>query len=125
MVGVLLSHPVVASTSVPLCVDLDGTLVCVDTLHEQILILVKRQPLAFLAALVKLFRGIAAFKREIASRVALNIDALPYNEAFLGYLRNESAGGRRILLVTAADQIVAEAIADHVGLFELPQCGTG
>ena len=116
--GVLLSHPAVARTGVPLCVDLDGTLVRADTLHEQILALVRRRPFAFLAALLRLFQGIAAFKREIASRVTLNIETLPYNEGFLNYLRKEAAGGRRILLVTAADQMVAEPIARHVGLFE-------
>jgi 4-hydroxybenzoate polyprenyltransferase len=103
----------------PLCVDLDGTLVLTDTLHEQALMLIKQNPLAFCAALLALFQGIAAFKREISSRVNLRADSLPYNEPFLEFLRAEAAGGRRILLVTAADRKVAEAVAERLRLFEV------
>ena len=102
----------------PLCVDLDGTLVSTDTLHEQLLLLVKQKPLALFAVVLSLFRGIAAFKREVASRVQLDPAHLPYNQSVLSYLTEEASHGRRILLVTAADQTLADQVAQHLGVFE-------
>jgi 4-hydroxybenzoate polyprenyltransferase len=107
-----------ARAHLPLCVDLDGTVVLTDTLHEQVLLLIKRNPPALVVALFRLFKGTAAFKREICSRVTLNPESLPYNLPFLAYLRNEAANGRRILLVTAADRTIGNAVAHHLGLFE-------
>ena len=107
-----------ATSPLPLCVDLDGTVVLTDTLHEQVLLLIKRNPLALLVALFHLFKGTAAFKREISSRVTLNPESLPYNVPFLAYLRKEATNGRRILLVTGADRSIGNAVAHHVGLFE-------
>src|SRR3712207_9005420 len=55
--------------SAPLCVDLDGTLIRSDSLHESLLALVKSDPRAILAALLVLLRrGIAPFKRFVAER---------------------------------------------------------
>jgi len=106
-------------SALPLCVGLDNVLVRTNTLHEQVLLLRKQPPLAVAAVLSALFfRGIAAFRHELARRVALRADLLPYNEKLLSYLQRESARGRRIILVTAADRIVAEAIAKHLGIFE-------
>src|SRR5579871_475679 len=101
-----------------LCVDLDGTLVLTDTLHEQVLILIKTNPLGFLAALLQLLKGIAAFKSAVARRVSLRPDLLPYREELVSHLREEARRGRQILLVTAADRSVAEGVARHLGLFQ-------
>jgi 4-hydroxybenzoate polyprenyltransferase/phosphoserine phosphatase len=101
-----------------LCVDLDGTLVRTDTLHEQILILLKTSPLGFMAAWFKLFHGIAEFKRAMSLRVTLRPDLLPYREELVAYLRGQAKRGRHILLVTAADRSVADGVARHLGFFE-------
>ena len=101
-----------------LCVDLDGTLVRTDTLHEQVLILLKTNPLGFLAALVELLHGIAAFKRAVSLRAAFRPDLLPYREELVAHLREEARKGRQIVLVTAADRSIAEGVARHLGIFE-------
>ncbi len=101
----------------PLCVDLDGTLVRTDTLLECFLLLVKWNPIAAFRALVSLIHGKAHFKKEICGARLLKAEALPYHREFLDYLRREAASGRRLLLVTAADSIVAQAVADHLKLF--------
>lgn len=109
-----------------LCVDLDGALVRADTLHESVVLLLKSNPWGLACALAVLFtRGIAAFKRAVSSRVSLRADLLPYNEPVVNYLKNEAARGRRILLVTAADLLVAEAVARHLPLFEAVQASDG
>jgi 4-hydroxybenzoate polyprenyltransferase len=99
-------------------VDLDGTLVRTDTLHELVLILLKTNPLGFLVALFELLHGIAAFKRAVSLSVTLQPELLPYREELVAYLREEAKRGRHILLVTAADRTVAEGVARHLGFFE-------
>lgn len=103
--------------SLPLCVDLDGTLVRSDMLFEGILALATNRSLY--RALFSLWTGNrASFKRDIAASAAIDPSLLPYNEAVLTYLREQRALGRRLVLVTAADSSIAEAIAAHLGLFE-------
>jgi len=117
---VLFVAPSVQTTDVAttICVDLDGTLVHSDTLHENVLLLLRTSPLSLVSALVTLSRGIAAFKRAVSSRVAIRPDLLPYNEELVAYLAEQAARGRRILLVTAADRLVADGVAEHLGIFE-------
>ena len=103
---------------IPLCVDLDGTLILTDSLHEQALLLLRENPLGFFSALIRLPRGIPAFKQHLAKQVDLPLGSLPYNEKFISYLRSEADKGRRLLLVTAADRSIADRIAEHLGLFE-------
>ncbi|RKH36393.1 UbiA family prenyltransferase [Corallococcus praedator] len=102
---------------VPLAVDLDGTLARTDTLHENLLVLFKHAPWLLLLAPLWVLRGKAFFKAEVARRARLDVTALPYNEAVLAFLREEHARGRRLVLATAADRSIADAVAAHLGLF--------
>jgi 4-hydroxybenzoate polyprenyltransferase/phosphoserine phosphatase len=103
----------------PLCVDLDGTLIRTDVLHESVLQLLKANPWGLIRAIwVLLFHGIAAFKQAVSSRAALRPELLPYNHEVLAYVKEEAARGRRLLLTTAADSRVADAVARHLGIFE-------
>src|SRR5215469_10266127 len=96
--------------SLPLCVDLDGTLLHTDILHEQLL---------FAATHWRVLRrlrgwkrhGIARLKHELATAVPLDVATLPYNRALIDYLRRQRAHGRRLVLATAADRRVAEAVS--------------
>ncbi|AWI54486.1 UbiA family prenyltransferase [Aquabacterium olei] len=103
---------------VPLCVDLDGTLIHSDLLLESFLLLVKRNPLYLLLVPFWLLGGKARLKREIASRVTLNGAALPYAAPFVEWLRTQKQLGRPIWLVTASDSRLAHAVAQHLGLFD-------
>lgn len=103
--------------SMPLVVDLDGTLILTDLLFECAAASVFtqiRRPRALLSALMK---GRAAFKRHLSADSPVKVDLLPYNEALLAYLRTEHARGRILVLATAADMRLARQVADHVGLF--------
>jgi 4-hydroxybenzoate polyprenyltransferase len=113
------------SEQLPLAVDLDGTLIKVDTLHEGFIDCIKRQPLAWAEYARMLSRGKAAFKREIASRTAFDPALLPYNEKFLDYLRREKRAGRRIGLFSAADQTIADKIANYLGIFDVVRGSDG
>ena len=100
----------------PLCVDLDDTLVRTDTLVEGLLALAGG--LRF-AALVGAFAGgRAGLKARVAALAPLDPSVLPYNETLLAYLREQRAAGRRIVLATAANAVVAAGVAAHLGLFD-------
>jgi hypothetical protein len=66
--------------SVPLCVDLDGTLTSSDLLAESFLMLVKKNPVYLLACMVWLLKGRACLKAEIAKRISIDVSLLPYNQ---------------------------------------------
>ncbi|WP_255551320.1 UbiA family prenyltransferase [Granulicella sp. dw_53] len=101
----------------PLCVDLDGTLVKSDTLVDSALALARHHPSALLKLPGWLLQGKAALKRHITSAVTLDVTHLPYNRELLQYLSQQHATHRPIYLATAADSVLAHRIADHLGLF--------
>ena len=104
-------------TLTPLCVDLDGTLVKSDTLHDSILALLRTQPLRALALFARIFQGKAAFKAYIIDHVAPDVAHLPYNRKLLQYLQAEHGRGRSVYLATGADVRLALRIAEHLGIF--------
>jgi len=106
------------ASSVPLCVDLDGTLTYTDMLWESLANLLKRNPLFAFMVPIWLLSGRANLKRQVAKRATIDATLLPYNEEFLNYLRTEKSRGRKILLVSASDQALVEKVAAHIGLFD-------
>ncbi len=104
-----------SSGQVPLCVDMDGTLVLTDLGVESVLALIRRNPLYLLLLPWWLRRGLAAFKREVARRVQLDVTRLPYDRRLLAWLRTQQ--GRPLLLCTASDAGLANAVAAHLGGF--------
>jgi phosphoserine phosphatase len=104
-------------TGRPLVVDLDGSLVCTDTLIECILVLARR-PLSLLRALSALRHGKARLKQALALAADLDAGRLPYHRELLAYLRGERARGRLLVLATGADRKTAQAVAQHLDLFD-------
>jgi 4-hydroxybenzoate polyprenyltransferase/phosphoserine phosphatase len=104
-------------SGIPLCVDLDGTLVKSDTLYDSLLVLLRTNPRKVPHLFGKLLRGKAAFKAYITDSVILDVAHLPYNRKLLLYLQTEHAHGREIYLATGADVRLARRIADHLGIF--------
>jgi 4-hydroxybenzoate polyprenyltransferase/phosphoserine phosphatase len=102
----------------PLCVDLDGTLIHSDLLLESALLLIKQRPLYILSMFLWLLQGKAVLKAQIAARVNLSPAALPYNNELLEWLRAERQAGRPLWLCTAANEKLANAVAAHLDLFE-------
>ena len=107
-----------AEWHLPLVVDLDGTLTPTDTLVESIIKLVKQSPLNLLRMPLWLLKGRAALKENIASRISISAQYLPYRESLLHYIREEKVMGRQIVLATAAHKSIAEGVAKHLGLFD-------
>lgn len=106
--------------ALPLIVDLDGTLTPTDTLVELTIQAIKRDPLTLLKIPLWLCKGRAPFKQAMAAQAGEEFNAaqLPYDEELLGYLKAQKAGGRTLVLATAADRRIAHSVAVHLGLFD-------
>ena len=110
--------PNVPPNLIPLCVDLDGTLIKTDLLWESLARLLRRNPFQLLLVLFWWTRGRAFLKRQLVRRVTIDPAALPYHEPFLAFLREQKATGRKLVLVTASDRDMALPVANHVELFD-------
>ena len=99
-------------------VDLDGTLIRTDLLWEGVRRLAVEQPLAVFLLPVWLMKGRSGLKREVARRVAIDPARLPYRREVLDHLRREREAGRTLILCTAADRVLADRVAAHLGLFD-------
>lgn len=102
----------------PLVVDLDGTLIKTDLLHEGFIMLMKKNPLYFFACLFWLLKGKAFLKNKIETLVHLRYDLLPYNNELIDFLQNEFTNGRTIILATASNGANANRIAKQHPIFE-------
>ena len=105
-------------TQVPLAVDLDGTLIRTDMMWESFVRHLRQQPFGAFATLLALRRGRAYFKQQVAARIQVDPKNIPYHEPFLGWLQEQKASGRHLILATASDIHMARPVAAHVGLFE-------
>ena len=100
------------------CVDLDGTLIAGDVLWESFLSLVQQKPLTALRAVGALLGGRAQFNRAVSRHARADAARLPYREEVLTTLQEARRQNAHIVLVTAADETPARAVADHLGLFD-------
>jgi 4-hydroxybenzoate polyprenyltransferase len=103
---------------VPLCVDLDGALSPVDTLHESVLALARNAPWTLIRLPLWWRRGSGAVRREMASRGGVDTSTLPLNAPLLEWLSAERSAGRRLILVTASHPDIAHEVADRLHLFD-------
>ena len=102
----------------PLVVDLDGTLIRTDLLHESLIKLLRNHPLSALLSPFELLGGKARFKRYVALRTKVLPETLPYNDELLQWLRDAHEQGRQLILCTASDQHFARQVADYLGIFD-------
>lgn len=109
----------------PLCVDLDGTLIYSDMLHESTLSMLRVNPFAALHLPGWLFQGKAVLKERVAEAAHFNPATLPYNQPFVTWLHEQHAQGRRLILCTASDMRIAQCIAEHLGVFDEVMASAG
>jgi 4-hydroxybenzoate polyprenyltransferase len=107
-----------APDRVPLIVDLDGTLLRTDSLIESIFVLARMKPLSMFKLPLWLMKGRAYLKQRLAALVTPNVHWLPYRPDLMEFLREQKRLGRSLILATAADEKVAQAINLEVGLFD-------
>lgn len=108
----------IKNNEIPLCVDLDGTLVATDTLFESIIGAIKLKPwilfiLPFWCLLGKIY-----LKNKIGDIYKPDSSTLPFRDDVIEYLNSEKLQGRKIILATASIQAIADDIAVYTGLFD-------
>jgi len=102
----------------PLCVDLDGTLIAADSLKVSVLRLGRTKPLRLAVLSFSVLRGRAWFKKRMADAILPDPGRLPYRPRVVAFLSMEHQRGRRLILVTAADERIGRLVADHLGIFD-------
>lgn len=106
------------SKTVPIIVDLDGTLVRNDTLYVLAWQILLKKPWACVMLPIKLLNGKAAMKQYMSSVLDLEPSPLSFHKELVDWLLQQKESGRAIVLCTASSQQVADIIADHVGFFD-------
>ena len=101
--GALLGLP----PSMPLVLDLDGTLIAGDLLYTSFFSIFRRNPAVVFNCALWLLRGRAVLKRQLALRNRIDWDHLQFHQNIVTLARHEHRKGRRIILATAADAILA------------------
>lgn len=103
--------------ALPLCVDLDGTLIRTDLTFESLLGALKRQPwLLFLVPLWWL-KGKSYLKHRLVHASRLDASVLPYHHEVLALIERAREAGRQVVLVTGSHEILARQVAEHVPVF--------
>ncbi len=103
---------------IPLCIDLDATLIRSDMLYESLMAALKVQPGLAFRIPFWLLKGRAYLKSQLAQRAKIDVSLLPYNQELLDWLVSEKQRGRKLYLVTAADSRIADSVAEHLDLFD-------
>jgi phosphoserine phosphatase len=104
--------------SVPLVLDVDGTLIDGDLLHKSFFWNVLRNPLIVLPCALWLVRGRAVLKRQLALRCRIDWDRIRLHRNVVALAVRENAAGRRVVLATAADAILAGQLASRLGFID-------
>lgn len=101
---------------IPICVDLDGTLVPYDTAFQAWKFLLKKKPsLAIKVGFYYFFYGESRVKHLIGGLATRN-DSL--NCELLSYLKNAKKNNRRIILATGATLKTAKKFAEKYDIFD-------
>ena len=101
----------------PLCVDMDGTLLETDTMEDLIVSFLRAHFWRGGMLLFWLLRGRAHFKRRLAEEAVLRVERLPAHPDFVRFLEEQHAGGRTLVLVSAADERVVRLVAERFKIF--------
>lgn len=98
--------------------DLDGTLLRSDMLYESFWSALGRDWRSPVLSAVALSKGRASLKRYLAATSAVEVETLPYDAKVIAFIEAWRQSGGRTALVTASDRALAEAIAEHLGIFD-------
>jgi 4-hydroxybenzoate polyprenyltransferase/phosphoserine phosphatase len=101
-----------------LVVDFDKTLLRSDMLCESFWSAFGRDWRSPFLSAAALSRGRASLKRHLATAAFIEVSTLPYDRKVIAFIKEWRESGGRTALVTASDQALAQAIADHLGIFD-------
>ncbi|HEV7880065.1 hypothetical protein [Bradyrhizobium sp.] len=100
--------------SMPLVLDLDGTLIAGDLLYKSFLSNLRQNPLVVFRCAAWLLGGRAALKRQLALRARIDWDRQRLHRDVLALAIREKRAGREIVLATAADAVLAGQLGSRL-----------
>jgi 4-hydroxybenzoate polyprenyltransferase/phosphoserine phosphatase len=100
---------------VPLVVDVDGTLLRTDLLHEAALQFVARTPLESWRLAAWTLGGKTRLKTALADRGDPGIEHVPLREEVVALIRQAQQEGRPVYLASASDRRYVELVAERIG----------
>jgi 4-hydroxybenzoate polyprenyltransferase len=103
---------------IPLCVDLDYTLLTTDILAEQIVQFIRKNPLNILKILWFLLFGKHNLKAKLNEEIGISPEALPFRKETLDFLTAEKKKGRKLVLITASLFQIGERVNEYLGIFD-------
>lgn len=102
----------------PICVDIDGTLIATNTLMETAIVAIKSHPLRIFVLCAALAKGKSHLKHLLGQYSQQEHLSFPYNHDVLKWLKAQRAQGRKLVLTSATDQLIAEKISQDLGIFD-------
>lgn len=102
----------------PLCVDLDGSVLRTDLSMELLAGVFRTKPWRLFLLSLWALRGRAYVKSQLGKEVPLDIPTLPIRKEVIEYLCRERKRGRQIILVTASPIALARLVAEELGIFD-------
>ncbi|MEI9928747.1 MAG: UbiA family prenyltransferase [Sphingomonas sp.] len=100
---------------VPLVVDVDGTLIRTDLLHEAALQFIARHPLEIWRLAGWTLAGKARLKAELADRIDCHAATIPLCEPVVEVIRAAQDADRPVYLASASERRYVDALAERVG----------
>jgi 4-hydroxybenzoate polyprenyltransferase/phosphoserine phosphatase len=107
--------PTRAGVDLPLVVDVDGTLLKGDLLHETVMQFLATRPLEAPRLIGWLAQGRPTLKRKLAQAADPHVETLPLREAALSVIRSAQAEGRPVYLASASDHVHVKSLAERIG----------
>ncbi|MGB3627081.1 MAG: UbiA family prenyltransferase, partial [Henriciella sp.] len=101
-----------------LVVDLDRTLTATDFTLENVLAVLGHNPFNIAKLTRWALMGRSYLKARAAERIMPDVEAAPYNRECIAFIRAAKADGAYVVLATASNQKIADAVAAHIGLFD-------
>jgi 4-hydroxybenzoate polyprenyltransferase/phosphoserine phosphatase len=102
------------SDTCDLFVDIDGTLLRTDLLHEAAWRHVRKAPWRIFTLLRLALKGPAPLKTFLARKTAFDAATLPYEKGVIDLIARRQAEGGRTILITASHRKYARRIAEHL-----------
>lgn len=103
------------SSSIPLVIDVDRTLIRTDILHEAVFWVVARHPLAALQIPFWRRAGRSVLADRLASYGDAGVAAVPFRDESVALIRAAQADGQPVYLASASHHRYVEILAERLG----------
>lgn len=102
----------------PLVVDLDGTLIRNDLLHDSLVLIAIKRPSKLIGLVKEFFKSKSALKNDVAKIYIPRKEHVVFNSEVLDLIRESKLSGKKIVLVSASAQPAVTSISEGLGIFD-------